>query len=67
MYKKYLSCLLLFFSLSYTLQNQNNISIEKNKVNIYGEFNGRAYENILLNNKINHFNKRRSVSTFAAT
>lgn len=51
MYKKYLSCLLLFFSFSYTLQNQNNISIEKNKVNIYGEFNGRAYENILLNNK----------------
>jgi len=51
MYQKYLSCLLLCFNLSYNLQNQNNISIEKNKVNIYGDFNGRRYEDILLNNK----------------
>jgi hypothetical protein len=51
MYRKNLLFLLLFISLSYALQNQNNISIEKNKVNIYGKFNGRLYENILLDNK----------------
>jgi hypothetical protein len=51
MHKQYLLLLLILFTINYSLQNQNNVSIQKNKVNIYGEFHGRSYDNILLDNK----------------
>ncbi len=48
--------LIIFFvflclNINYNWQNQNNIPSIKNKINVYGVFNGREYEEILFNNK----------------
>ena len=45
--------MLLYTNIVISLQNQNNINISKNKVNIYGVFDERKYDNFLVNNNTN--------------